>query len=110
MVHERKIKYGRHRTVTAFVKGLIYAGQTSVPEILKETLRAVSKEKIRPPKSPLILYATLKQGLMEVLYKGNPEIVNFRDAPRVLGDDARLSVKMITTLDHRYYHIWSKKQ
>jgi transcription antitermination factor NusG len=98
---EKKVKYGRQKTVTAMTKKLIYAGVRDPKIIIKETLAAIEAYDIKKPKSAFIFYSILKQAIMETLFKDDERIKTYKDVVKYHGDSYRFSPKMIAELDER---------
>lgn len=99
---DRKVKFGRSRTVTAMTKNLIYDGERDPKIIIQKTLAAIEAGEIKKPKSAFIFYSILKQAIIETLFKGDPEIKTYKDVVRIHGDSYRFSPKMIADLDKNH--------
>lgn len=99
---DRKVKFGRSRTVTAMTKNLIYDGERDSKIIITKTLAAIEAEEIKKPKSAFIFYSILKQAIIETLFKGNPEIKTYKDVVKLYGESYRFSPKMIADLDKNH--------
>lgn len=99
---DRKVKFGRSRTVTAMTKNLIYDGERDPKIIITKTLAAIEAGEIKKPKSAFIFYSILKQAIIETLFKGAPEIKTYKDVVRLHGDSYRFSPKMIADLDKNH--------
>jgi transcription antitermination factor NusG len=99
---DRKVKFGRSRTVTAMTKNLIYDGERDPKIIITKTLAAIEAGEIKKPKSAFIFYSILKQAIIETLFKGNPDIKTYKDVVRLHGDSYRFSPKMIADLDKNH--------
>jgi hypothetical protein len=96
---DRKVKFGRSRTVTAMTKNLIYSGERDPKVMIQKTLAAIEVGDIKKPKSAFIFYSILKQAIMETLFKGDPDIKTYKDVVRLHGESFRFSPKMISELD-----------
>lgn len=96
---EKKVKFGRQKTITAVAKRLMYAGCRDPEEMILCILKEIREENIKKPKSIFILYFVLKQIIMEVLFKGDPEIKSYKDVIFKHGDKWKLSPKSIKELD-----------
>ena len=96
---ERKVKFGRHKTVTAMTKSLIFSGIRDPKVIIRETLRAIESGEIKKPKSAFIFYSILKQAIMETLFKDDPGVKTYKDVVRIHGESYRFSPKMISEID-----------
>ena len=96
---EKKVKYGRQKTVTAMTKKLIFSGIKDPKVIIKETLAAIESSDIKKPKSAFIFYSILKQAIMETLFKDDSRINTYKDVVKYYGDSYRFSPKMIAELD-----------
>lgn len=96
---ERKVRFGRHKTVTAMTKNLLYSGVRDPKIIIRDTLKAIEAGEIKKPKSAFIFYSILKQAIMETLFKDDPKIETYKDIVKVYGESYRFSPKMIAELD-----------
>ena len=96
---ERKVKFGRHKTVTAMTKSLIFSGVRDPKVIIRETLKAIEAGDIKKPKSAFIFYSILKQAIMETLFKEDSNVKTYKDVVRIYGESYRFSPKMISELD-----------
>lgn len=96
---EKKVKYGRQKTVTAMTKKLITEGVRDPKIIIRETLRAIEAGEIKKPKSAFIFYSILKQAIMDTLFKDDDRIKTYKDVVKFYGDSYRFSPKMIAELD-----------
>lgn len=96
---EKKVKYGRQKTVTAMTKKLILEGVRDPKVIIRETLKAIESGDIKKPKSAFIFYSILKQAIMETLFKDDTRVETYKDIVKFYGDSYRFSPKMIAELD-----------
>lgn len=96
---EKKVKYGRQKTVTALTKKLIIEGVRDPKIIIKEALRAIEAGEIKKPKSAFIFYSILKQAIMEMLFKDDERVKTYKDVVKFYGESFRFSPKMIADLD-----------
>jgi hypothetical protein len=96
---ERKVKFGRQKTVTAMTKNLLFSGERDPKVIIQATLKAIEAGDIKKPKSAFIFYSILKQAIMETLFRDTPEIRTYKDVVRIHGDSYRFSPKMIAEID-----------
>lgn len=96
---EKKVKFGRQKTITAVAKRLMYAGVRDPKEMVTTILQEIKAENIKKPKSIFILYFVLKQIIMETLFSTDPEIKSYKDVILKHGDCWRISPKSIKELD-----------
>jgi hypothetical protein len=98
-LEEKKVKYGRQKTVTAMAKRMIFSNISNPRLIIKEILLAIKEERIKKPKSAFILYSVLKQTLMETLFAEDNRIKTYKDVIKYYGEEYRFSPKMISDMD-----------
>ena len=96
---EKKVKFGRQKTITAVAKRLMHSGVRDPKEMVITILKEIKDENIKKPKSIFILYFVLKQIIMEVLFKDDPEIKSYKDVISKHGEQWRISPKSIKELD-----------
>jgi len=96
---EKKVKFGRQKTITAVAKRLMYSGVRDPKDMITTILKEIKDENIKKPKSIFILYFVLKQIIMEVLFKDDPEIKSYKDVILKHGEQWRISPKSIKELD-----------
>lgn len=100
-IEERKVKFGRQKTVTALTKKLLTRGERNPKVIIKEALKAIEAGEIKKPKSAFIFYSILKQAIMDTLFPNDPQIKTYKDIVKLHGESYRFSPKMIAELDQK---------
>jgi len=60
-LEEKKVKYGRQKTVTAMAKRMIFSNITSPKLIIKEILLAIKEERIKKPKRAIVPLKEIKR-------------------------------------------------
>jgi transcription antitermination factor NusG len=98
-VEEKKIKYGRQKTITAIAKRLMYDGVKDPKVMILAILDEIKNQNIKKPKSIFILYFVLKQIIMETLFKDDPKVKSYKDVISLYGEQWRISPKSIKELD-----------
>ena len=96
---EKRIKYGRQKTITAIAKRLMYEGVEDPKVMIISILKEIKDQNIKKPKSIFILYFVLKQIIMETLFKNDPLIKSYKDVIAQYGEKWRISPKSIKELD-----------
>ncbi len=98
-IEEKKIKYGRQKTITAVAKRLMFEGVRDPKAMVVAILKEIKDQKIKKPKSIFILYFVLKQIIMETLFKDDPRVHSYKDVISLYGEQWRISPKSIKELD-----------
>ena len=98
-VEEKKIKFGRQKTLTAVAKRLLLQGEQDPKVIIQTILDEVRDKNIKRPKSVFILYFVLKQVIKSVLFSDDPDIKSYRDIILKHGERWKISPKTIKELD-----------
>jgi len=99
IVEEKRVKFGRQKTLTAVAKRLLLQGERDPKVIIQTILDEVKNKNIKRPKSIFILYFVLKQVIKSVLFADDPTIKSYRDIITKQGEQWRISPKTIKELD-----------
>lgn len=99
IVEEKRVKFGRQKTLTAVAKRLLLQGERDPKVIICSILDEVGSKNIKRPKSIFILYFVLKQVIKSVLFSDDSTIKSYRDIIAKHGEQWRISPKTIKELD-----------
>ena len=99
VVEEKKVKFGRQKTLTAVAKRLLLQGERDPKVIIQTILDEVRAKNIKRPKSIFILYFVLKQVIKSVLFSNDTSIKSYRDIIAKYGEQWKISPKTIKELD-----------
>ena len=99
VVEEKKVKFGRQKTLTAVAKRLLLQGERDPKVIIQTILDEVRSKNIKRPKSIFILYFVLKQVIKSVLFADDSSIKSYRDIIAKYGEQWKISPKTIKELD-----------
>ena len=99
VVEEKKVKFGRQKTLTAVAKRLLLQGERDPRVIIQAILDEVRSKSIKRPKSIFILYFVLKQVIKSTLFSTDESIKSYRDIITKHGEQWKISPKTIKELD-----------
>jgi transcription antitermination factor NusG len=93
-----KVKRTNQQMITAFVKNLIYTGDTDIRVIATKLFAAIKEDRIRRPKNLVIAWCVLKYHVTKTMYGNDPDIKSYKDVITKYGNSYKISIKELAKM------------